>query len=349
MNYQLAANIGQFPVHSSEDELDDSQISVQVESGESMTADHQEGSVLGMVFERIDQKEIPIVGATLNWLSTNTAAVTDEDGFFSIPKVSGTDQIVVSYIGYQTDTINISRDGYVKIVLSEVSTLEAIQVTHKRQSTEVSFLNPSKVQKINEKELVKAACCNLSESFETNATVDAATSDAITGTRKIKMLGLEGANILMTRELIPVMRGQQALFGLTFIPGQWIQGININTGTASVLNGFGGLTGQIDVTLKQPDQGDKLYVNLYANNMSRMEGNLIARTDLSDKISTALLIHGSTIPMEHDKNDDSFLDASLLNQIGLTNRWFYKSEKGIMGQFGVSYNHRDTKFRSNRL
>ena len=56
------------------------------------------------------------------------------------------------------------------------------------RSTQDSKLSVGQVQKITVGELCRAACCNLSESFETNASVDVNSTDAATGAKQIKLL-----------------------------------------------------------------------------------------------------------------------------------------------------------------
>lgn len=75
--------------------------------------------------------------------------------------------------------------------------------------------------------LCKMACCNLAESFENSASVTVGYSDAVTGARQIRLLGLSGVYTQMLDENRPVMRGLAAPFGLSYVPGQWLESIQI--------------------------------------------------------------------------------------------------------------------------
>ena len=130
------------------------------------------------------------------------------------------------------------------------------------------------VQKISSKELQKAACCNLSESFETNATVDVSFTDAVSGAKQIKMLGLDGIYTQITQENIPLIRGLSSAYGLTYVPGTWIESIQIIKGAGSVINGFESFAGQINLEYFKPENTDKIFWNFYTNSESKFENNL---------------------------------------------------------------------------
>jgi len=159
--------------------------------------------------------------------------------------------------------------------------------------------------------LAKAACCNLSESFETTPSIDVSYTDAVTGTRQIEMLGLSGANMLITRENIPDIRGLSAIYGLTFLPGTWVEGIQLSPGIGSVANGFESISGQINVELKKPENSEKLYFNFYANEMNRFEANLNLAHSLNENLHTGLLLHAKRQRDQMDRNEDHFMDGLL--------------------------------------
>ena len=312
----------------------------------SMVDEFEENANLiqGIILEQDDTgTELPIIGANVYWAGTTTGTTTDIDGYFSLDKAQAGTPLVVSYVGYNNDTLMIADKKHVEIVLSDATMMREVTITYRKRSTDVSFLSTGKMQVIGEKELLKAACCNLSESFDTNPTVDASATDAVTGTRQIKMLGLAGPNIQITREGIPDIRGLSAIYGLTFTPGPWIQSININTGAGSVVNGFESIAGQIDVSLKKPDQSERFYLNLYGNGMSRQEANVNFSHRFNDNVSTGLLLHGNRTPQVHDNNFDNFLDHPIQEQYIGINRWKFYGKDGLEGQFGVKVTSLDTK------
>jgi outer membrane receptor for ferrienterochelin and colicins len=204
-----------------------------------------------------------------------------------------------------------------------------------RKALKQIFLNPIGVKKISEKELLKAACCNLSESFETNPAVDVSFTDAVTGTRQIMMLGLAVPYTQITRENMPDVRGLSAIYGLTYIPGTWIEGIQLIKGTGSVSNGYESIAGQINVELRNPQSMDKLYLNAYANEAGRLEANANMKFKVSKDWSSGLLLHASNNSIKHDKNQDGFLDKPLMEQYVLLNRWELRNEHGLHFEIGA--------------
>jgi len=187
-------------------------------------------------------------------------------------------------------------------------------------------------------ELLKAACCNLSESFETNPSIDVNFADALTGTRQIKMLGLTSPYILIATENIPAVRGASQAQGLSFIPGTWVESIQITKGAGSVVNGFESITGQINAELVKPTKDHNFFLNLYGASSQRYELNAHFNTQVSEKWSTGIYLHGNTHQQKHDVNDDNFLDMPLYNQINVMNRWQYTNlEKGIVSFINLRY------------
>jgi outer membrane receptor for ferrienterochelin and colicin len=185
---------------------------------------------------------------------------------------------------------------------------------------------------------LKAACCNLSESFETNPSIDVNFADAVTGTRQIKMLGLTSPYILITSENIPTIRGASQAYGLSFTPGTWVESIQITKGAGSVVNGYESIAGQINTELVKPTTDSKLFINAYGSGSARYELNTHLNTQISDKWSTGLYLHGNIRDKKFDMNDDSFLDAPLQKQINVMNRWQYiNPEKGFVSFINFRY------------
>ena len=182
---------------------------------------------------------------------------------------------------------------------------------------------------VNKDELFKAACCNLGESFTTNPSVDVAYNDATTGARQIKLLGLSGTYVQMLTENLPNFRGAAIPYALGYVPGPWMKGIQVSKGSASVKNGYESITGQINVDYLQPEDEQKVEVNLFGDSKSRIEANADANVHLSDKWATEILLHHENILKNHDDNGDGFYDMPGREQYNVQNRWVYKGDKYI--------------------
>ncbi len=264
-----------------------------------------------------------VSGATVNWLNTNIGTITNEKGWFTIPFKKEYKKLVISYIGYKTDTIIVRDLTPIHHFITIENELKGITIRSKRDAVQKSLFATANTFTVNNDELLKAACCNLAESFETNPSIDVSFSDALTGTRQIQMLGLKSPYLQIMQENIPSIRGAAQAFGLTFTPGTWVESIQITKGAGSVVNGFESISGQINAELVKPFSDNKFFLNTYSSLNGRLELNTHFNRRVSEKWQTGLYIHGNYRGEKFDKNDDNFLDAPLANQINVMNRWQY--------------------------
>jgi outer membrane receptor for ferrienterochelin and colicin len=284
-----------------------------------------------------DENNQPLFGANVFWLNSSLGTITDENGKFSLKNSTETTFLVVSYIGFETQKIEVTTNS-IAVILKETTTLKDVTVTKTKKSTEHSLYKVTNVQIMGQKELLKAACCNLSESFSTNPSIDVNFSDAVTGNRQIKMLGLTSPYILIAEENIPSVRGASQAFGLSFVPGTWVESIQITKGAGSVINGYESISGQINYEVLKPVNDIPFFLNAYASQDERYEINTHFNNKFSDKLSSTLFLHGNTRIGKNDMNHDHFLDAPIGKQVNILNRWQYNdSEKGIVSFLNLRY------------
>ena len=227
-----------------------------------------QGEGLGQSQE--DPEYVGLPGAYVRWShDASSTTVTDGFGFFKISNANVGDTLIASMIGYSPAGWVFDGSSYVDIPLSLGVDLGQAEVVERKAATQFSLLSPLDVQSLNRKELAKAACCNLSEAFETNASVDASFTDAVTGTRQIRMLGLDGKYSQIQVDNLPGPRGLSVVQGLLFIPGDWVNEIHISKGAGTVTQGYESITGQINVALKNPETADPHHANLYVNGAGR--------------------------------------------------------------------------------
>ena len=265
-----------------------------------------------------DGSEVPIFGANIYWETTNVGTISDEDGNFSIESYPAK-ILNVSYVGYSIDAQEINN-GFYKFYLKNSIDLEDVEVKAKVNTTSYSLINPINIETISNKELKKAACCNLSESFSTNATVDVTFNDPVTGAKQIQMLGLDGIYTQITRENMPLIRGLSASYGLHYIPGNWIESIQIIKGSGSVVNGFESLTGQINLEYFKPQSADKLFLNGYVNTEGKFDTNF-AYAKKNGKWLSNLFAHISVFDREVDTDKDGFMNMLKEELFTALNRW----------------------------
>ena len=294
--------------------------------------------VEGIVLDSEGSKALSLSGANVYWQDSQIGVVTDFNGKFSIPFKKEFNRLIVSYVGFVSDTLTINEPRTIRLSLKPSNELDEVVVQQKRDAIQKTYFSPQNVITVNSAELLKAACCNLAESFETNPAIDVNLSDGLTGTKQIQMLGLTSPYLLITQENIPMVRGASQAYGLTFTPGTWIESIQITKGAGSVVNGYESISGQINTELVKPLTDNAVFVNGYANENGRYEMNTHFNRKLSDKLSSGLYIHGNMRAQKEDNNEDGFLDAPLGNQINVMNRWQYQdAEKGWVSFLNVRF------------
>lgn len=300
------------------------------------------GTLHGQVMEKDPgtSRLIPITGANVYFLGSFDATVSDEHGMFEIPlRHELPDTIVVSFVGYKNDTTVVSGRDAPRIILTKSINLTAVQVTAKKESVAISTIQTLNAEKITGKELLRAACCNLSEAFETSPTVNISYKDAVTGAKEIQMLGLSGIYSQLLTENIPNMRGIAGIYGLSFIPGPWMESIQVTKGSGSVVNGYESTTGQINIEYLKPDQVEtpRYYLNLFTEDNTNSEINTHWKKKINDKWSTIVMAHGNYMDREMDVNHDGFMDVPRNRQVNIMNNWMYHSGRHLESRFGFKY------------
>ncbi|MEJ8755818.1 TonB-dependent receptor [Pontibacter sp. H259] len=276
----------------------------------------------------------PVIGASVAWKGTTHATSTNASGDFILNfSDSLTSEIVVNYVGYDPQTINVKGKQSVLVVLNPKSTLKEVVV--EGQQERFSSITPTNSQIITNRDLEKSACCNLAESFETNASVEVSTTDAVSGAKQIQMLGLDGAYTLLTTDNVPALQGLATPFRLNYLSGTFIESIDIIKGMGSVLNGYESISGQVNVKLKDPEKTERLYVNLYGNTQGKFDANVNIGAQVNKKWSTAILLHTAQLHHRSDRNKDGFMDLPLNSQYNIYNKWKYNSGY-FVSEFGVN-------------
>lgn len=289
----------------------------------------------------LDDKGEPLVGANVYWAGTTIGVATDVDGRFQLEPVNSTNLLVTSFMGFHNDTTEVMAHNELMIVLVSNLLLDEVDIVERKMAVLRSRVSPLQVETLTGEALCMAACCNLSESFETSASVDVAYSDAATGAKQIRLLGLSGTYVQMLTENTPNIRGLAQSFGMEYIPGPWMEAIQVSKGTSSVVNGYEAIAGQINVEYLKPQTQDPISLNAMISTETHAEVNASGGWDLNDKVSTGVLFHAQNMSLELDHNHDGFLDMPKNTNVNLLNRWYVKTGD-YTGQFLVRglYDHR---------
>ena len=281
----------------------------------------------------------PLVGATLFWKNTTAGATSATDGSYSIKRVHDFNTLVVDYLGYDMVEIEVEEKGVatldIQLTPSAVDIDEVI-VEGQQRGNYAKTSGITRQEQISFAGLCKMACCSLAESFENSASVTVGYSDAISGARQIKMLGLAGTYTQILDENRPIMQGAGATYGLSYTPGMWLNSIQVSKGVASVTAGHEAITGQINLEHRKPTDDERFFLNLYFDNEMRPEINISSAIPLTpDKsLSTVIMAHGSLDTAHHDMNNDGFADMPKANQINIANKWLWQNSDGVQLRWG---------------
>lgn len=286
--------------------------------------------VKGTVFQ-IDKDGLnsPLPGATIKLLNTKIGSISNSNGQFQIDlKFADTNKLlVVSFIGFESDTTLL--DGMLndyEITLEPLITnSKEVQITAEKSAQSVG-LKTLKQEFITGKLFRRSACCALSEAFEKNASAEVAYSDALTGVKQIKLLGLKGEYSYLLTETIPIFSGLTSKYALEYTPPTWLEGISITKGASSVSSGYEGITGQINLEYKKPFDMSPFEGNVYVNSSNRIDLNLSSAIKVNEKLSTGIFVSGRNSNLKEDHNNDGFIDVPLNKQINIANRWIYVTD-----------------------
>ena len=288
----------------------------------------------------IDATGNPLPGASVYWAETNVGEAADINGNFRIHRVKGYDKLVGSFLGYTNDTISVDKaTTEVVFNLIEGVAVESVVVEGTMRGNYISQEGILKNENISFAGLCKMACCNLAESFENSASVTVGYSDAISGARQIKMLGLAGTYTQILDENRAIMRGLSAPYGLGYTPGMWLNSIQVSKGISSVTAGHEAVTGQINLEHRKPTDEERFFLNLYLDNELKPEVNLSTALPVTEdkRLSTIILAHASVDTHKFDHNGDGYRDLPMARQLNIANRWLYQGANGIQVRWGAKY------------
>ena len=287
----------------------------------------------------VDYQGKPLPGASVYWANTTVGTATDMEGKFSIYRVKGNEALVATFLGYTNDTIRVEQKvREVELRLAEGIAMDAVVV----DASLGNYIRQDgllKSETISFAGLCKMACCSLAESFENSASVTVGFSDAISGARQIKMLGLAGTYTQILDENRTIMRGLSAPYGLSYTPGMWLSSIQVSKGISSVTGGHEAITGQINLEHRKPTDEERMFLNVYLDTHLKPEINLSSAMPVTKdkRLSTVILAHASMDTMEHDANEDGFRDMPMMRQFNIANRWLYQGDGGLQVRWGAKY------------
>lgn len=291
----------------------------------------------------MNTKHVSLIGANVYWQDSKVGTTTDSEGKFEISTKGITNKnLIASYVGHTTDTVLIKNQNFVMIHLEENATSEAINVVAEKPGIIISNSSAIKTEQITQTELGKAACCDLAGAFETQITVQPQTTNVITNSKELRLLGLSGIYNQVLVDGFPMIMGLSYTYGISSIPGPLVDNIFVSKGANSVLQGFDGISGQINVITKERFNSDKLLVNIYMN--SFMEKQLNANyTFKTGDWSNITSFHTTQPADKFDRDNDNFLDVPQITRYSLFNKWSLGDEHQVGWNSKISLRYLNEK------
>jgi outer membrane receptor for ferrienterochelin and colicins len=297
-------------------------------------------AIKGKVFGKGDGDKEILPGATVRWVDGKGSATVNENGVFEIGASGGGDmRLVAGAAGFVSDTVDVGGKSYLSIVLQQdEQALGGVTVRDSRGAY-ISNLSAGKTEIITQKELSKAACCDLAGCFGTQASIQPQTTNVVTNAQELRILGLSGVYNQVLFEGLPMIQGASYTYGISTYPGTVVDNIYVSKGTTSVLQGFESISGQINLISKQPDKADRLFLNAYVNSFgeSHYNANVATAVGKGKDWHTLLAIHAVRPAGKVDNNSDGFLDLPLLTRYMAFNKWRYRADNlvGLSAQIGL--------------
>jgi outer membrane receptor for ferrienterochelin and colicin len=301
----------------------------------------QSQTVMGLV--RDQETGLPLGYVAVVWKDSQAGTLTDTNGRFKLGRIPNHQVLVFQLAPCESVEITVTELSEYFVEL-KINDMERLEITEHAGTQHMHGKDPHLFQTMTEKELCKAACCNLSESFETNASVDASYTDGISGTRQIKMLGLDGKYAQLMSDNIPDLRGLATVYGLGWEPGPWIKEINISKGAGSIIPGYESIAGQINVAHKGAEMKERFFLNGYAGNQGRYEWNTVSQHSAGEHFHWDWASHLALNNGEYDMNKDGFLDNPTGKEFNGRLHASYENHDGYRGDYTFTALNYNSKF-----
>jgi len=279
----------------------------------------------------------PLNGASIVWKNTTKGTTSDEYGQFEISGKGIKNKILIaSFVGHSSDTVVFTDQTYIEFVLTETQSINEVVVSEERDDVIISNNTVIKTEVITEAELGKSACCDLAGCFETQITVQPHTTNIITNSKELRILGLSGVYNQVLIDGFPMIQGLSYTYGISGVPGTLVQNIHVSKGANSVLQGYESISGQINVITKSPEKADKLFLNAYINGFAEKQFNANLAFK-KNKWSNITAFHVVQPANKVDRDNDDFIDLPQLTRYMVFNKLKYGNQRdwGLSGQLSL--------------
>ena len=105
----------------------------------------------GRILIQENNETYPLEGVNIFWLNTAIGTVSDQEGKFTIPPAASTNQLVIKYLGFKTDTLRVTAGKKIFHFMKEDvgESLEEVELTQRRKAAQKSYLSAQNVVQVN--------------------------------------------------------------------------------------------------------------------------------------------------------------------------------------------------------
>ncbi|MDC1068873.1 carboxypeptidase-like regulatory domain-containing protein [Candidatus Kapabacteria bacterium] len=297
-----------------------------------------------------DGNKSELAGVQVWWLGTELGGISNDSGHFMFDLHPNSNTLVFQIKGYPNDTLVVDdKNKFIEHILKTYSSGKDVIVEAIEPNRIINSESIQNEEILTGRHLGKLACCNLSEAFESDPSVNVEYTDPVSGSKQIKLMGLHGKYSQIMIEKISFVRGLNIPFGLSYLPGPWIESISISKGAADVSTGFESTTGQINVELKKPNSeiSDGL-INLFLDAGNRLELNSVFNKKIDDRVSMVSMFNINIIPNLNDLNNDGLIDRPATRSMNFSNKFKFEGNTA-KAQVGIRFliDERESEYITN--
>lgn len=266
------------------------------------------------------QGGLPVAFASVVAQGTTIGTQTDEQGRFELSLPETTKALVISYVGFATDTLQLQpgKNSYRINLQSTGRRMDEVVVTGTMK--EVSRMDsPIPVEIFTPQFFKKNPTPSLFDALDIVNGVKPQINCNVCNTGDIHINGMEGPYTMILIDGMPIVSGLATVYGLSGIPNSLVERLEVVKGPASSLYGSEAMGGVINVITKKAERAPLLSVDVMGTTWQEYNADVAGKVSIG-KVHNLAGVSYYNYNVKHDKNNDGFTDMALQNRISLFNK-----------------------------
>lgn len=276
----------------------------------------------------------PIANVSIYFSESSNGVVTNAEGAFSISKRQSDKELIISYVGYQTQRIivPIGKNNLGTIELAVEESLNEVVVSGLLKP--VSKLNSAVPIEVYEKSFFSAnPVSSFFEALENINGIRPQLNCNVCNTGDIHINGQEGSYTMVLIDGLPIVSGLSTVYGLSGIPQALIDRVEIIKGPASTLFGSEAIGGVINLITKSPENTPIFSFDSFVSGWGEVNADLGLKYQLSENSFGLLGVNYFNYANPIDTNKDGFTDLTLQDRISIFNKFSRNNKLSIATRY----------------